>query len=62
MEAHIQERYVTLTDGRVVRLFVNLDTYLIVLDVEDADRMGGVEVYRHAHTRVPPQARARSSV
>lgn len=38
--------YVPLDDGRMVSLFVNRDTNLIVLDVVDANERGGVEVYR----------------
>lgn len=42
---------VKLDDGRVIQLFVNLDTNLVVLDVQDKPNRrgnikGGVEVYR----------------
>jgi hypothetical protein len=38
---------VTLDDGRIVALFVNRDSNLVVLDIIDADEKGGNEVYRH---------------
>jgi hypothetical protein len=41
---------VPLDDGRVVALFVNRDSGLVVLDIVDADDKGGVEVYR-AHAK-----------
>jgi hypothetical protein len=41
---------VPLDDGRVVVLFVNRESGLIVLDIVDKDEQGGVEVYR-AHAK-----------
>lgn len=41
---------VALVDGRTVSLFVNVDTGLVVLDLLDADRRGGTELYRATHT------------
>ena len=43
----IRREHVTLKDGRIVSLFVNRDTNLIVLDIVDANEKGGIEVYRH---------------
>ena len=37
---------VKLDDGRMVVLFVNRDTNLVVLDVVDADESGGRELCR----------------
>lgn len=43
----IRLAYIHLDDGRVVSLFVNKNTNLVVLDIVDADESGGVEVYRN---------------
>jgi hypothetical protein len=45
-EDNIVRHSIGLRDGRVVQLFVNRDTNLVVLDVIDADEQGGTEVYR----------------
>ena len=42
---------VKLDDGRTVQLFVNLDTNLVILDIQDKPNKkgnvkGGIEVYR----------------
>ena len=37
---------IKLDDGRVISLFVNRDTHLVVLDVVDVDGQSGIEVYR----------------
>ena len=42
----IKRANVKLDDGRMVTLFVNLDTRLVALDIVNADERGGVEVYR----------------
>ena len=46
-DARIVRHNVELDDGRVVTLFVNKDSRLIVVDVVDADERGGVELLRH---------------
>ncbi len=38
--------WVELPDGRMVKLFVNIETSLVVVDVIDADENGGIEILR----------------
>lgn len=45
-EPSIVHHTITLHDGRIVSLFVNRDTNLVVLDIVDTNERGGFEVYR----------------
>lgn len=46
MRHRIARRQIELDDGRIVNLFVNRDTRLVVLDIVDSNALGGTEVYR----------------